>query len=231
MTGLPHRPRVLVTVPNGDGWLHKHVVFAVVRCLQTPWCEVVLQCPTWTPYEHNLNRCAAEVLDHGYDYWLSMDADNPPTGNPLDLVRDDLDLVGFPTPVWHDAVPGDRPWYFNALDAVEEQEPSGIAWRPHEPCVGLQEVDAIGSGCFLVAARVLRRLTPPWFMRQYDRRGFVERGHDYLFSQAVKAAGFRVWADFDCVCQHFNELDLLSVIKAFCAMLRSERESMRVTEV
>lgn len=211
---IARRPRVLVTVPNGDGWLHKHVAMALLRLQGNRLCEPTIMLPTWRPYEHNLNRCAAQALDDGYDYWLSIDADNPPTGNPLDRVSDDLDLVGFPTPVYHDERKGDRPWYFNALDYVDKD---GGAWRPHEPYDGLQAVDCIGSGCFLVAVRVLRALTAPYFMREYNARGFVERGHDYLFSRQVKQHGFRVWADFDRPCQHFNELDILSVIRAFGA--------------
>lgn len=206
------RPRILLTVPTGDAWIHKHVVRVVVRCLQDTRFNITYMDPTWIPYENNLNHCAAQVVDERYDYWLSIDADNPPSGNPLDRVCDDLDLVGFPTPVYHDAVAGDRPWYFNALDEVEG------GWQPHAQCVGLQRVDAVGSGCFLVAARVLRAVPSPWFMREYNARGFVERGHDFLFAQKVRQHGFAVWADFTCVCQHFQELDLLSVIHAFAAM-------------
>lgn len=210
---MTFRPKVLVTTCTGDCWIHKHVVMSLIRVLRDGRYQSTLMTPTWTPYEQALNRCAKEMLKGDYNYWLNIDDDNPPTGNPLDVLDHDLDLVGFPTPVYHDKVRGDRPWYFNALSYVEEEH----AWKPHEPWTGLQEVDAIGTGAFVVSRRVIAQMKPPWFMRQYDEYGIVERGHDYLFCHKAKKLGFRIWADFNCVCQHFVETDLLSAIQAFNA--------------
>lgn len=153
-----------------------------------------------------------DFLDGGEDYWLSMDDDNPPLRNPLDLIELNCDLIGLPTPVWANMKPGDRPWYFNAMDRTPE------GFVPHEPCEGLQEVDAIGSGCFIVSRRVmlsLREQQP--FARQWNADGTVHIGGDFSFCDKVKAAGFRIFAHFDYLCDHFNELPLLEVIQAFSA--------------
>jgi len=156
------------------------------------------------------------MLDDGYDYWLSMDDDNPPTNNPLDLVPMDLDYVGFPTPVWHSEIKGDRPYYFNALMWEEKEE----GWKPYEKNTrGLQEVDAVGTGCFLVSRRVIEAIKFP-FARQYDEDGLVTHGHDYLFCHKVKEHGFKVWTHFGYICQHFNELELLETIESF-ALIKS----------
>jgi hypothetical protein len=201
---------VYITVPNGRGWVHKAVHFAVCRMLANRRYVLRHDCPTHQPYVHNLARCATDFLHGDEDYWLSVDADNPPQNNPLDLVELDCDLLGFPTPVWHSLIPGDRPWYFNALDV------RGDGYRPHEPCQGLQEVDAIGSGCFLVARRVIEVLKDQQpFMRTWDQRGRAEISGDYSFCRKVKAAGFRVWAHYDYRCAHYNELELSEVIRRF----------------
>ncbi len=109
-----------------------------------------------------------DFLDHDEDYWLSMDDDNPPCRNPLDMVDEDKDIIGFPTPVWFSPVPGDRPWYLNALRKVED------GYKPVEVIDGWQEVDAIGSGCFMVARRVMEamRYDQP-FARQWGKDGRV----------------------------------------------------------
>ncbi len=207
------QPSVYITVPNGKGWVHKHVHFAVCRMLGDGRFRIRHDCPTHSPYVHNLHKCMYDFLDGGEGYWLSMDDDNPPTRNPLDLIEYDCDLIGCPTPVWHSAVEGDRPWYFNALD----RKPDGYV--PHEPCEGLQEVDAIGSGCFLVARRVMMALKDQQpFMRQWGEDGLVELGGDYSFCRKVKAAGFKVWAHYDFPCQHFNEIEVGEAIQAFGAM-------------
>lgn len=207
---------VYITQPNGNGWMHKSVHFALCRILGDRRYRVRHDAPTHRPYVDNLHRCMHDFLDGGEDFWLSIDDDNPPQNNPLDLIDLDLDLVGLPTPVWHSAVPGDRPWYFNALDAV------GDGWKPHESCEGLQEVDAIGSGCFIVSRRVMLALRDQQpFMRQWRSDGTVEVGCDYSFCRKVKAAGFRIWAHFDYLCEHFNELPLLEVIHRFGQIISS----------
>lgn len=207
------KTRVYVTVPNGDGTLHKLVHVAVCRMLSDTRYAVRHDCPTHTPYINNLHHCMHDFLDNGDDYWLSIDNDNPPLRNPLDLVEYDCDVVGFPTPVWHNSVRGDRPWYFNAVDRKQD------GYKPHEPCEGLQEVDAIGSGCFLVARRVMQTLKSSQpFMREWDAGGLAVKSGDFAFCEKAKAAGFSIWAHYDYPCEHFNELPLLEVIRAFDAM-------------
>lgn len=205
------RPKVLITVPNGDAWVHKLVMMAFTRLhLDTAGCEVVGQAPTHKPYENNLHKCRKTFLNGDWDYWFSMDADNPPRGrNPLELAHLGLDVVGCPTPVFANMKPGeDFPMYWNALDAV------GEGWKPHEPREGLQEVDAIGSGCFMVSREAMETIKAP-FMRIFDEDGIVEVGGDYAFCRRAKAAGFRVWAHFDYPCYHFNEIEINEVAHAF----------------
>lgn len=218
------RPRVYLTQPNGSAWVHKLVHFAICRILADQRVAIRHDCPTHSPYVDNLHACMNDFLNGGEDFWLSMDDDNPPTKNPIDLVELDLDVVGFPTPVWHSAVKGDRPWYFNALTKVGEE---GYKPLPNERCKGLQEVDAIGSGCFMVSRRVMLALKDQQpFMRQWGKDGRVIKGGDYSFCDKVKAAGFRIWAHFDYICDHFNELSLLETIKSFNMMY--EKESSKV---
>ena len=212
--------KVSVFCPNGDGRLSKLVALALMRMQANPLGHSVsFQFPTWTPYEHNIHRCMNQAIEDGADFMLSMDCDNPPTRNPLELVDLDLDLpldvVGLPTPVWHSAVIGDRPWYLNAYDYV----PAEDAYRPHEPCEGLQEVDAIGSGCFLVARRVLVAMQNEQpFLRKWNADGTVHKGADIAFCERARAKGFHIWAHYDYVCEHVQSLPLLEVIRAFGAM-------------
>lgn len=204
---------VYVTVPNGNGWLHKLTHFAICQILADQRYSIRHDCPTHSPYINNLHHCMNDFLTHNDNYWLSIDTDNPPTRNPLDLIELDCDLIGLPTPVWHNTVIGDRPWYFNAVDI------KGNGYTPHEPYNGLQQVDAVGSGCFLVSRRVILKLKDQQpFMRTWNRDGTVEVSGDYSFCRKVKQAGFRVWTHYDYPCHHFNELNLLEVIKAFQGM-------------
>ena len=208
---------VLVSVPN-TGWIHKHVCFATDGILKDPRYDVRLIRPTHNPYENNLHHIVKEWIEQSReDFWLSIDADNPPMNNPLDLVELDKDIIGLPTPVWHcTGKTGERPYYWNVY---KHDEPSGAyrEWLPHG---GLQQVDAIDTGCFMAARRVFEhsamRMGP--FLRTTYPDGRVERGNDIAFCERARNAGFEIWAHYDYPCRHFNEIELTEMITAFTGL-------------
>ena len=207
------KPRVLISVPNGKGWLHKHVAFALLRLQQDARVQQTIILPTHTPYVNNLHKIKEDFLNGPYDYWLTMDADNPPRRNVLDCVFLDKDIIGFPTPVWANMKEGDYPIYWNGLDA------KGDGWTPHEPTTGLQMVDAVGSGCLLIARRVMAamRYDHP-FARVWNPDGTVEIGGDYSFCRKAKARGFEIYCHYGYPCHHFNEIEVSEIGTAFHAI-------------
>ena len=225
------RRRVLVACCNGSAKIHKLVVFAVMKMMQDPRHTVTFIAPTWSPYVQNLHKTVNDFLAQGHDFLLLVDDDNPPLKNPLDLVELDLDIIGLPTPVWHSAVKGDRPFYYNALMNVYDDDGKFLGQKPLDSYPGfigsgLKVCDAVGTGCVLIARRVLLKLmklakgkpfdTP--FMREWNDKGEVILGNDFAFCKRAKAAGFQVWAHFDYTCQHFNELEIQETIRSFAEM-------------
>lgn len=208
--------RVLVSFPTSPSspYLHKHVVFFSWQLLRERRHQVTPIIPSHTPLENNFHHIMRQVLDEGYDFWLSIDHDNPPMGNPLDLVEYNRDIVGFPTPVWHyTGQPRERPLYWTGYDYVPEED----AYREHQPREGLQPVDAIGGGCFLIARRVLlhpEMQKAPW-TRILHPDGRVSKGADIAFCERARAAGFSIFCDYDRPCRHFKELELNEVAEAF----------------
>lgn len=197
-------------------YLHKQVVFASWRLLADKRFEITPMIPSHNPFENNLNHIVKDFIAGDWDYWLSMDADNPPKFNVLDDVELDLDIIGFPTPVWHwtgNEPKGERPIYYNAYDYVKEAD----AYKPHEPMEGIQSVDAIGTGCFMIARRVFEHpdMQKGAFLRSWYEDGTVHKGNDIMFSERARAAGFNIYCDYDKLCMHFNELELNEVVTAF----------------
>lgn len=202
--------RVLLSVTN-TGWIHKLVVRTIMPILSdSRYCVRYID-PTWVPYENSLNRIAKDVVDQGWDYWLNIDSDNPPTKNPLDLIELDLDVVGLPTPTYKAMGNNEWPICWNAVDWLE----SDGGYREHPEKTGLQQVDAVGSGCMIVSRRVLEGVEAPWFVRETDEFGRATFGPDFTFCRKVIENGFSIWANYDYPCQHINEIELIEGIKHF----------------
>lgn len=203
--------KILVTVPT-TGYIHKHCVFALLELNKDPRVQVML--PTHNPFENNLHHIIKDFREGGYDWWLSFDADNPPFENPLEAIEYDKDIVGFPTPIVHidkNAKKGERPVYWNAYKKVE----GGYTEWPDK--YGLQKVDAIGTGCFLINKRVFEHpdMQKGAFTRKLYPDGRVEKGNDISFCERATEAGFEIYADYTKPCRHFKEIELNELVGAF----------------
>ncbi len=206
--------KVLISFPN-KGWIHKLVFMAGFKLAGDRRYDSKIIVPTHNPYENNLHHIINDFIRGDYDYWLNIDADNPPTNNPLDLIELDRDIIGCPTPVYHftDETKGERPWYENAYKYVPEKD----AYTEYPNKQGLQQVDAVGTGCILIARRVFdnREMRKGAFTRKLNPDGTVNKGNDISFCERATAQGFKIFAHYDYRCQHFNELEIHEVIRAF----------------
>jgi hypothetical protein len=199
--------KILITVPNTK-WIHKSVVHILLKLQMDGRYSITTKLPSARPYENNLNQIVRDFLDGEYDFWLSIDVDNAPLRNPLDLIELDKDIIGLPTPIWHfeNKKKGERPIYWNGYD----YSPEDLAYKEHLPREGLQRVDAIGTGCFLIARRVF--LNPEMqqgsFVRKLNMDGSVEKGNDISFCERARDQGFEIYCHYDYPCHHIMELDL-----------------------
>lgn len=69
---------------------------------------------------------------------------------------------------------------------------------------GLVEIDFAGIGCLLVDLDVFNKIKFPAFRDTYDELGERKKGHDILFCDAVKEAGYKVYADTRVQCAHWG---------------------------
>jgi GT2 family glycosyltransferase len=95
--------------------------------------------------------------------------------------------------------------------------PEAKAYKEWPDKKGLQEVDAIGTGCFIVSRRVFDNpeMRKGCFVRKLKPDGTVDKGNDISFCERARAAGFKVFAHYNYRCQHFNEIELWEVVEAF----------------
>ena len=214
---------VLITVPN-EHWLHKMVTQRLMLLQMDRRYKLRFEWPSHKPYENNLHHIVSEFYQSNCSYWLNIDSDNPPMQNPLDLVAFDKDIIGLPTPVWHyTGKPGERPIYWNAYDYDREAD----AYREHSIKEGFQRVDAIGTGCFLIARRVFdhpEMRKAPFHRKQYAD-GTVHKGNDISFCERARERGFEIWAHYGYPCRHFcDNIELTEVEQSIKGLWELEQK-------
>ncbi|NCN41074.1 glycosyltransferase family 2 protein [bacterium] len=161
--------------------------------------------PNHKPTSNNRNKIVKAFLETDYHYLLMIDDDVVPPPNLLDLIKLGKDIVAAPCPQWHE-----NDIYWVVMDYVPEEE--GYRQVGVDRRSGLEEVDAVGTGCILIKRKVLENIKAP-FERKWDEDGIQALGHDFYFCQKAKEKGFEVYAHFDYPCRHYKRLDLIKVIE------------------
>ena len=207
---------ILITVPNMH-WIHSHVVHKLLLLQKDGRYRLNIMMPSNKPYENNLHHIVNDFMKGDYDFWLNIDADNPPIQNPLDLIELDKDIIGLPTPIWHyegqNQKKGERPVYWNGYD----YDKNNGAYREHQVREGLQKVDAVGTGCVLYSRRVFedKEMRKAPFQRTFNEDGTVQKGNDISFCERARKRGFDIYCYYDYPCDHFSENSLTEVVSAF----------------
>lgn len=171
--------------------------------------RLVVSYPAEKPISNNRNRIVNDFLSmKEYDYLMMIDGDNIPPINILDLADLQKDIIGALCFMYQkqQIVP---------LCLRKNQEGS---YAPFDikGGEGLVECDAVGTGCILIARRVLEdpRLQGA-FINEYDADGFRKYGLDIAFCRRAKEAGFKVHCHTDYPISHWTVLDLRRVYGGF----------------
>ena len=206
------KPRVLLSLPH-MGSTHVATVTAVENMmLGDQRVELQVVRPMAVPIENNLNQVIKKFLEGDWDYWINLDNDQAPLQNPIDLVFLDKDVIGLPTPAVKFGQPGWASPFFWSVYAWDQdaQRYKTYVYKPDQGPI--QEVDAVGAGCWVVARRVLEAVSQP-MLREYDEYGIVKQGIDLAFCTKVRAQGFKIYAHYEYLCRHFKEVDLYEVMQ------------------
>lgn len=206
-----NKPKVLLSLPHLG--TSSTANSAAVDALMIPDDRVQLHVirPTAVPVENNLNQVIKKFLAGEWDFWINLDADQSPLKNPIDLVFLDKDIIGLPTPAFKSVTEeGKSPFYWAVYSWNEEQQ-AHQPYRFRSEAGPLQQVDAVGAGCWVVARRVLEAIKQP-MLRRYDEHGVVTMGGDLSFCTKAREAGFKVYAHYEYPCRHFKTIDLYEVM-------------------
>lgn len=195
--------KVLVAILN-QGKLNSDISDIVTVIRTDPRFMVTVEYPSERPVDNNRNLIVKQMLESENDFLIMIDGnDTIPMFNPLNLVVLDKDVVGAAYPQWRE-----ENIYWVALDKVS----NGYKPIPPDRRVGLQQVDAVGTGCICIKRIVLEHVKAP-FERKWSEDGVQLLGQDFYFCEKVKLAGFEVWVDWEKMCDHMKTVSLVSVLK------------------
>jgi len=140
-----------------------------------------------------------------HTHLLFVDSDTVPMDNPLPMVELNLDIVGGVYPAW-------RIDHYEWL-AMLRQPDGHYKMLPLDNRKGVVECDGVGAGCLMIKRGVLEAIKAP-FIDKIREDGRREVGHDYYFCERAKEKGYKVWADWNILCDHVKQVPLITVIKA-----------------
>ncbi len=206
------RKRVFVTVPlAAKEHLCDEVAKVLMALREDDRCAVNVEFPCSSPSEATRSEGLKLFLESDHDHWLQIDSDNPPPGNLLDLVPflDEKPIIGLPTPLHQHTRRGHPTLTYNAYHS------RAMGYQPIEPeTEDFEEVDAVGTGCIFISARVFgnaaMRKQP--FQRVWRDDGTVQLGSDLAFCERAKHCGFPIWVHWGYRCSHFSTVNLAEMM-------------------
>ncbi len=189
--------------------------------IQNDSYRLMLTYPAAKPIVNNRNTIVQKFLATDCDYLMMIDADIIPPPNALNLADFDKDII---TPLMFVKQKGmliplflkrNKDGIYDAADYLGK--------------VGLQEVDATGTGCIVIKREVLEKMKHP-FENKYDEDGIKILGNDFYFCQKAKKLGFKIYVHLDYVASHHSTQDLKDEFYDALQKYRLEKELFEIKE-
>lgn len=156
---------------------------------------------------NSLNRLVTRGMDFGADKFLFIDVDMEFPANTIpQLMSYNVPIV---SGLYYIKIPPHSPiagwtakngWRVNA---------NGKRWKEHYaplPDNQLVEVDWAGIGCLMVDRKVFDTIKLPCFKDTWNnKQGQRQKGHDMVFCEKAKKAGFKIYVDTAIDCTHWHK--------------------------
>jgi len=192
------------------GWIRAEIVTDLLPKIKaTKGVKVTLEHlgKTWDhPISSNRNRIVKRFLATKSDFLLMIDDDVVPLDNPAEFVHANKDIIGFPAPVRQAG--GQLNWVAY-MKNPDRDEYAPVDFTRVDDTIELLKVDIVGTGCILIARRVLEALKAPFHI-DFNEDGILEVGTDFAFCRKAAAAGFEIFTTPQRVCEHHKNVGMLA---------------------
>ena len=207
------KPKTLYFALLNHGTMRTSFVTDVLPSMRkTPGVELHWEHPakTWDhPISSNRNRIVQRFLQTDYDFLLMVDDDVVPLHNPAELVYANADIIGCPALVRQNR--SNINWVAYVKHPTEDGY-GPVDFAGIDDDVDLLKVDIVGTGCIIIARRVLEHPDmKAAFNCEYNEDGITTSGTDFAFCRRAKRAGFEIYATPKRVCEHYKEVGLLEM--------------------
>ena len=162
-----------------------------------------------TPVQSNRNQVVKYFLETDCDYLAMLDSDIIPCKKWLDLIKSQREIISGLYFGW------DKkylcPFMFKFEKGGVYQDRGG---KPFDIAKGrgIIKVDRTGAGALIIKREVLEKIKTPFEVR-YDEDGIAPTGEDFCFFERAQKAGYKIFVDTDCICNHMKTVDLAEIYK------------------
>lgn len=166
-----------------------------------------------TPVDTARNVAVHEMLKAKAEWLLQIDNDVAPPMNVLSILENigNRKIVGLPYAIEYETGSTFCSTGKFAL-SIGTQRGDDLHELHLRTASGWTEVDAVGTGCFLVHRDVFASLKEPWF--ECSRKSGYTAQEDFGFCEKARTAGFSVWTHGGFPCRHYHTVDLSECLKA-----------------
>jgi GT2 family glycosyltransferase len=140
------------------------------------------------------------------DYLLILDDDVIPPPNLLSLADRNVDIVAGLYPILNLKL-SKMPFY----SAYMRYGNGFIPADDMKTNIGMVERDAVAGGAMCIRREVLQKIKPA-FLDLYDEWGRKTTSEDIYFCLKAKEAGYKIYADYDVLCEHIKNVRVTEMI-------------------
>lgn len=189
------KKKIYIGIPN-KGSISTELVINLIQWSHNKEYDIKIHAPIGLyPLDNARNNIVKDFLKSDCEYLWWIDDDIVPPIDVLDrLVSADKDVIS--------AV------CFSMRQHNDEYFPYPVTLRLNDNKgyeiyygSGVEEVDAVGGACVLVKRNVYESITRPYEF-VYHKDGTLALTCDFRIWQKVKEKGFRIFVDFDVLCDH-----------------------------
>jgi len=207
---IKDNPKVFIGIPTLTGFVQWELTTRLIQWTHLQGISVKLQFySNLIPHDSARNQIVKDFLETDCTHCMMIDDDIVPPINALtELLKADKDII---SPLCFTMKPGDDGIPFPMIVAHRYSQKLGQE-KEYQPYYGngIEEVDAMTGGCFLIKRKVYEAIERPYYF-QYHKNGVAIYSEDFTFCQQAQALGYKLYTDFRLHCRHLKIVDIKGI--------------------